>query len=88
MKPNRVVSGRRTNINMTNQLRQLRMDAEITQADIAERINVPRGTYSTFECGACLPTADVLDSLVSVLKCKPESIYASVYLDIIKMESF
>jgi len=88
MKPQRVVNGKRININMSNRLRDLRLEAKLTQDAIAERLEIPRGTYSTLESGVCLPTEDVLKDLTSILNCKPEDIYAVVYLDIIKLEGF
>ena len=88
MKPQRVVNGKRININMSNRLRDLRLEAKLTQDAIAERLEIPRGTYSTLESGVCLPTEDVLKDLTSILNCKPKDIYAVVYLDIIKLEGF
>ena len=88
MKPQRITNGRKTHINMTNQLRNLRLDRKMTQAALAEKLKIPRGTYATLESGVCLPTTEVLNDITHVLRCHPEEVYTSMYLDIIKIESY
>lgn len=91
VKPQRATKGPRTHINMTNRLRELRLECQngqgLTQETIAEEIGIPRGTYATLESGVCLPTQEILEQLMHVLRCRDTEIYAGVYLDIIRMES-
>lgn len=59
----------------------------MTQAMVAEELDIPRGSYAPLESGAYLPTEEMLTELTHILKCKDVEIYSGVYLEIIKMES-
>ena len=87
MKPSRPSKKARTHILISNNLKARRLAKNVTQSDIAESLGIARGTYATFECGACLPHTTILEGITRYLDCKDVSIYAGVYLDIIRMES-
>lgn len=87
MKSRRPSKNQRTHILISNKLKFIREDKELTQSDIAEAVNIARGTYASFECGACLPHQKVLDEMVRFFGCEPNDIYADLYLGIIKVES-
>lgn len=87
MKPSRPSKSARTHILMSNNLKSLRHAMNTTQADIADSLGIARGTYASFECGACLPHLTVLEGMAKYLKCDQSKIYADIYLGIIKIES-
>lgn len=87
MKSSRPSKNTRTHILMSNNLKFLRNTKNATQSDVADGISIPRGTYASFECGACLPHLTILERMTEYLGCNQTDIYADLYLGIIKMES-
>lgn len=72
-----------------NRLKERRVALGMTQAEVAALLTDidPRcdgGMVSRFECGACLPTADVLTSLASILQTTESALFDSVDLAVIR----
>ncbi|KKN68686.1 hypothetical protein LCGC14_0448770 [marine sediment metagenome] len=87
MKSQHATNGTPTFCKMTNRLRELRLAKKMTQATLAEELDMPRGSYSLLESGVTLPTVVVLKTLTNAFNCKDIEIYSGVYLDIIRIES-
>ncbi|KAA9302308.1 MULTISPECIES: helix-turn-helix transcriptional regulator [unclassified Aerococcus] len=49
-------------------LRQSRLDLNLTQQEVANKIGVQVGSIANWERGRCLPSADYLLDLVSIYK--------------------
>lgn len=45
---------------IAERLRRLRLDNDLTQAEVAQRIGVTQQTYSRYESGAAKPDSDVI----------------------------
>ncbi len=50
-------------ITLANNLRYLRKERKLSQQEIADTIGIKQRTYSDYEMGKSLPTADVLVKL-------------------------
>lgn len=59
-----------------NKLRSLREKAEITQVELAKRLDVRQSTVAMWESGANMPRADKLPELACVLGCSIDELYA------------
>ena len=55
-------------------LRRARKRAQMTQADLAERVGLSRRTLSAYETGAKSPRLDVLFAIAKALKCDVEDL--------------
>lgn len=51
----------------TTKLKQYRREAKLTQEDMANRLNIPKITYQTYEQGVRNPKADTLKGMAEVL---------------------
>lgn len=48
-------------------IRQHRLEADLTQQDLAERLGITQPSYSAYETGVALPTTPVLLTLIREL---------------------
>lgn len=55
--------------------RELRLAANLTQQDIANRLNVDRSTVSYWEKGTAMPRAEQLPKLADLLHCTIDALY-------------
>lgn len=55
--------------------RELRLAANLTQQDIANRLNVDRSTVSYWEKGTAMPRAEQLPKLADLLNCTIDALY-------------
>ena len=55
--------------------RELRLAANLTQQDIANRLNVDRSTVSYWEKGTAMPRAEQLPKLADLLHCTSDALY-------------
>jgi len=56
-------------------LRARRLAAHMTQAELAEKLNVSQGVVADWEAGRKYPTADKLPALAKTLRCKIDDLY-------------
>lgn len=56
---------------------QLRKDAKMKQADLAQAMGVDRSTIAKWESGISAPKSAVLPKLANVLGCSIEKLYES-----------
>ncbi len=61
---------------LVNRLRERRMAAGLTQATLADRIEVSRKTINTIENGIFIPSTLLALRLASTLGCRVEDIFA------------
>lgn len=61
---------------LTNRLRDLRTERELTQAALAERVGVSRKTINTVENGVFVPSTILALKLARALGCTVESIFS------------
>lgn len=66
-----------------NQLADLRINANMTQRELAEQVKIPRSTYAHIELGTCLPTRGILESICQVLECNVSDVYPKEVLDLL-----
>ncbi|MGM0603858.1 MAG: helix-turn-helix domain-containing protein [Bacillota bacterium] len=52
-----------------NKLKELRKDTGLTQAELAGKIGIDRGTLANYETNRKKPSYDVLEKLANVLNC-------------------
>lgn len=52
-------------------LRELRRQANLSQAVVAKRLKVPQNTYSNWERGVSAPTIEIIDNIGLALGCDP-----------------
>lgn len=62
-------------MNLTEKIRALRESAEMTQAELAERIGVSEKVVSKWECGETKPSADVLPALADTFGCTIDALF-------------
>lgn len=55
--------------------RELRLAANLTQQDIANRLNVDRSTVSYWEKGTAMPRAEQLPKLADLYRCTIDALY-------------
>ena len=61
---------------LTNRLRELRAEQDLTQAALAERIAVSRKTINTVENGVFVPSTVLALKLARALGCTVEDIFS------------
>jgi putative transcriptional regulator len=61
---------------LINRLRELRVEHELTQAMLADRIGVSRKTINTVENGVFIPSTLLALKLARALGCTVEAIFA------------
>jgi len=61
---------------LTNRLRELRAEQDLTQAALAERIAVSRKTINTVENGVFIPSTVLALKLARALGCTVEDIFS------------
>jgi putative transcriptional regulator len=61
---------------LTNRLRDLRSERDLTQAALAERVGVSRKTINTVENGVFVPSALLALKLARALGCPVEAIFS------------
>ena len=61
---------------MTNRLRELRAERDLTQAALAERVGVSRKTINTVENGVFVPSTLLALKLARALGCSVEAIFS------------
>lgn len=61
---------------LTNRLRELRAERDLTQAALAERVGVSRKTINTVENGVFVPSALLALKLARALGCPVEAIFS------------
>lgn len=61
---------------MTNRLRELRAERDLTQAALAERVGVSRKTINTVENGVFVPSALLALKLARALGCTVEAVFS------------
>ena len=61
---------------LTNRLRELRAERDLTQAALAERVGVSRKTINTVENGVFVPSALLALKLARTLGCPVEAIFS------------
>jgi transcriptional regulator with XRE-family HTH domain len=57
-----------------NQIKKLRVNKELTQAQVAEACGVSQGTVAQWEKGLCFPRAAKIPALSRVLECDSEEL--------------
>ncbi len=55
-------------------LRIKRIEANLTQKELAKRIGVTSNSYSCYETGVRFPRRDILDKIAAELKCEIKDI--------------
>ena len=53
----------------TKRLTELRKKAELTQEEIAQKLNIKRQTYGAYERGVSLPDSNTLKEIATILGC-------------------
>jgi putative transcriptional regulator len=61
---------------LSNRLRELRAERDLTQAALAERVGVSRKTINTVENGVFIPSALLALKLARALGCPVEAIFS------------
>ena len=61
---------------LSNRLRDLRAERDLTQAALAERVGVSRKTINTVENGVFVPSATLALKLARALGCPVEAIFS------------
>lgn len=61
---------------LSNRLRELRAERDLTQAALAERVGVSRKTINTVENGIFVPSAALALKLARALGCPVEAIFS------------
>ena len=61
---------------LSNRLRELRAERDLTQAALAERVGVSRKTINTVENGVFVPSALLALKLARALGCTVEAIFS------------
>lgn len=56
-------------------LRELRINANLTQTDVAESLNVTQSHYSRWENGTRLPDAKQILQLCDIFDCSPNDLF-------------
>lgn len=62
-------------------IKEMRQAAGITQAELAEKINVNQTAVSQWERGAALPACDKLPAIAEVLGCTIDDLFIKVPKD-------
>ena len=62
-------------MNLTEKIRTLRENAELTQAELAETVGVSEKVVSKWECGETKPSAEVLPALADAFGCTIDSLF-------------
>ena len=60
---------------MQMKIKALREQAKLTQAELAQRINMRQSTVSMWETGESLPRADLLPQLAKIFDCTIDDLY-------------
>ncbi len=60
-----------------NNLKNLRDHANLTQENVAERLNIDRSTIAKWETGEAMPRADKLPQLAQILGCTIDELFQS-----------
>ena len=63
---------------MAMDIKEKRMSLNMTQGDLAARINVSRTTVAMWETGAAMPRADKLPELAKILECDVSDLFDKV----------
>ena len=58
-----------------NKIKQLRENANLTQQQLSENLNVDRSTVAKWETGEAMPRADKLPELAKVFGCSIDDLY-------------
>lgn len=61
-----------------NAIKIMREKANLTQMQLAEKINIDRSTVAKWETGEALPRADKLPILAGALGCKIDDLFVDV----------
>ena len=56
-------------------VKELRLAAKLTQAELAEQIGVDRSTIAYWECNTAMPRAELLPRLADALKCSIDALF-------------
>ncbi|MDD3403480.1 MAG: AAA family ATPase [Hespellia sp.] len=59
-------------------LRLIRMTREYTQTQMAEKLGIPRSTYSNYEAGKRSPDLDTLEAICDVLDCSMDELFGRI----------
>ena len=62
-------------MNLTEKIRTFRENAELTQAELAERVGVSEKVISKWECGETKPSAEVLPALADTFDCTIDALF-------------
>jgi putative transcriptional regulator len=60
---------------VTNQVRELRVERGWTQQELAERLGVSRQSINSIECGRYVPSLPLALMFARVFRCSTESIF-------------
>lgn len=58
-----------------NNIKQLRENANLTQQQLSENLNVDRSTIAKWETGEAMPRADKLPELAKIFGCSIDDLY-------------
>ena len=58
-----------------NKIKQLRENANLTQQQLSENLNVDRSTVAKWETGEAMPRADKLPELAKIFGCSIDYLY-------------
>lgn len=58
-----------------NKIKQLRENANLTQQQLSENLNVDRSTVAKWETGEAMPRADKLPELAKIFGCSIDDLY-------------
>lgn len=62
-------------MNLTEKIRALRENAELTQAELAERVGVSEKVVSKWECGETKPSAEILPALADAFDISIDALF-------------
>ena len=71
---------------ITEKLKNLRKNYNLTQKEIAEKLHIATTTYQTYEQGACEPNIDILKSLSKFYKVSIDEIVGNDYTALMTKE--
>ena len=60
-----------------NNIKQLRENANLTQQQLSENLNVDRSTIAKWETGEAMPRADKLPELAKIFGCSIDDLYSA-----------
>jgi len=60
-----------------NKLKEMRKKANLTQVDVAERLNITQGAISQWEVGETLPSVAILPNIAELYGCSIDELLKS-----------